>query len=132
MMAVKARKRIYDMNDREFAAYKKQKAAKLKLKKFIARIALAVVSIIALSLVIKAFSSKAESTDDVSKCKFYKTVSLEYGESLLDVAEKNYDSEYYDSVKDYLSEIMQINHVKSGDELSGGKNLYVPYYSEIH
>lgn len=59
--------------------------------------------------------------------KCYKSIVLEYGDTLWDIA-LQYKGSHYESVNDYIDEVMQINHLKT-DHIHAGRYLTVPYYS---
>lgn len=60
-----------------------------------------------------------------SKC--YKSIALEYGDTLWGIA-LEYKGDYYESVQDYIDEVMLINNLKT-DKIHAGQYLTIPYYA---
>jgi len=80
---------------------------------------------------ITSIVSKANEADNVTKAKLYTNVMVEYGSTLTKTAEEYIDYDYYDSMNDYISEVMFINHIKDADQITAGTHLIMPYYSEL-
>ena len=59
--------------------------------------------------------------------KYYKSVTVQPGDSLWSIAADNM-SEEYDSIQDYIDEVCFINSL-SNTCIHAGKNLTIPYYS---
>lgn len=83
--------------------------------------------VITLSLFYQSFSSKAKSISEPIQYKYYKSVSVSYGETLTTMALAHYENGY-ESVEDYISEVKNINHLDS-DSILAGQFLILPYYS---
>ena len=58
--------------------------------------------------------------------KYYKTVEISSGDTLWNIAE-TYMDDNYDSVKDYVQELKEVNHLTS-DVIQDGQYLTVAYY----
>jgi hypothetical protein len=74
----------------------------------------------------------ASNSDQRAMQKYYRTVSIDFDDTLRSIAEENFDAEHYMSVNDYLNEIMDINHISENSAISGGMIIYIPYYGEKH
>lgn len=72
--------------------------------------------------------SKAETIDAKASetFKYYKSVTVQPGDSLWSIAADNM-SEEYDSIQDYIDEVCFINSL-SNTCIHAGKNLTIPYY----
>ena len=46
-----------------------------------------------------------------------------------EIAEKYADDIHYDSLSDYMDEVIFINHLEDGDQIKAGTYLTIPYYS---
>lgn len=73
--------------------------------------------------------SRASASDgsDVSY-KYYKNIMVAYDYDLHDAAAE-YADEHYDSERDYLREVCNINHLASAEAVTPGTHVIVPYYS---
>ncbi len=58
--------------------------------------------------------------------KYYRTVEITSGDTLWNIAE-TYMDDNYDSVKDYVQELKEVNHLTS-DVIQDGQYLTVTYY----
>lgn len=73
--------------------------------------------------------ARAEETEEPFMYKYYANIVIEKGDTLWDLAEEYMDTGHYESKKDYINEVMYINHMTT-DHLTAGKKIIVPYYSE--
>jgi len=72
-------------------------------------------------------SAKTSDEKSLDTYKYYKTITVESGDTLWDIAVENITAEY-DSVDDYISEVCSINGLDS-TQIRAGRSLTVPYYS---
>lgn len=70
-------------------------------------------------------SSKA---DVASYNKYYKSVQIEYGDTLWNIADEYIDN-FNISKAEYIDEICQLNNI-SEDEIHAGDYIVIPYYSD--
>lgn len=61
--------------------------------------------------------------------KYYKNICLEEGETLTSIAEIYADEEHYETVDQYIQEVVYMNHLKSADDICSGYYLIIPYYA---
>ncbi|MBQ3796170.1 MAG: LysM peptidoglycan-binding domain-containing protein [Butyrivibrio sp.] len=73
--------------------------------------------------------SDARSDDNIPDIKYYKTITVHTGDTLLDIATEYYADEHYKSINGYLFEICTINKIKDADHLNAGESLIIPYFS---
>ena len=83
------------------------------------------VVVLALILVLLGTSVASAKDIDNSKPKYYTSITIESGDTLWSIAEK-YMYDEYDSVEEYVNEIIKINGLKS-DTLYAGNNLVIVY-----
>ncbi len=83
--------------------------------------------VIGMSLSYRALLAKANSASDMIQYKYYKNISVAYGDTLWSLASENYENGYA-SVDDYIYEVKEINHLKE-DTIQAGQFLILPYYS---
>jgi hypothetical protein len=76
-----------------------------------------------------SLSLDAQSDDYKPDFKYYQSLTVHSGDTLWSIASANYDSDHYDDVDEYISEICNINGIRNASSLKAGENLIVPYYS---
>ena len=92
---------------------------------------MAVVSVLIFIIMfnLSTFNSDAQSDTYAPDYKYYKSITVNYGESLWTIANDLYSSEHYDDMNDYIDEVCSINNLADASELIAGESLIVPYYS---
>jgi len=124
-------KRITEMSEREYIAYRKRRAASLNARNNVLKFVFIAAAAVVLTVSIKAITAFASSSAGAEQ-KYYKTVSIGYSDTLESIAESNYDPAHYSTVNDYLKEITDINHISADSAINGGLIIYIPYYGEVH
>lgn len=68
-------------------------------------------------------------SDETSKVKYYRSIEIEEGDSLWKIASEHM-SEEYDSIFEYLDELIRINNIDiiSADYIQEGDYLTIAYY----
>lgn len=130
--ALSRRRRVTEMSDREYYSFKKKRAAALRMKNNTIKMVIFILSVLILTVSIKAITAMASNSDQRAMQKYYRTVSIDFDDTLQSIAEENCDTEHYMSVNDYLNEIKDINHISENSAISGGMIIYIPYYGEKH
>ena len=68
----------------------------------------------------------SNSYNNSGKTKYYKTIEIDSGDTLWNIAEKYMDN-HYDSVYTYIEELKEINGLSS-DDIQDGQFLMISYY----
>lgn len=105
--------------------YHERRVRQLRRRCFMA--VLTVVLVLTLAISYHAILSEATSGTEGTLYKYYTSIEVKYGDSLWSIAE-TYANEEYRSVRDYIAEVMEINHLEE-ESVSAGQYLIVPYYS---
>lgn len=74
-----------------------------------------------------SFRTKAQNNTDEIQYKYYKSIIIETGDTLWDLAEEYGTSEYYGSHQEYINEVMRMNGL-SDDRITAGQYIIIPYY----
>lgn len=88
--------------------------------------------VVIFALSVFSLSAKADSTAHANEYKYYTSHQIEPGESLWSIAKEaldTMDGEHYNSVKEYIDEIKEVNQM-SGDQIQSGNYVLLPYFSE--
>ena len=74
-------------------------------------------------------SAHGNSVEEPVYYKYYKSIQIHRGDSLWSIAEK-YMGTKYDSVNDYVDELIDLNHIEASklNSLQEGDYLVIPYY----
>lgn len=74
------------------------------------------------------FDSDVNAQEDELLHKYYTCVQIEYGNTLWSLAD-DYGTLGYDSKKEYIDEVRQINRLEDINDLKSGDTIILPYYS---
>lgn len=72
------------------------------------------------------FSSAKDPATDILQHKYYKSITIEQGDSLWSIAQE-YRSDAYKDTQEYIDELIQLNGLTSGI-IHEGQHLIVAYY----
>ena len=100
-----------------------------QVRKNMALLIVAVVLFSVFTIVFGSIFANAESQDNERKFKYYTSIEVKYGESLWSIAEAYIDRDFYDSISDYIDEVMQINRLLD-ENIRAGQYIIVPYFNE--
>lgn len=89
---------------------------------------LAVILTAGSSVTFFGFKAKAQSNEVTASYKYYKSITIDGGDTIWDFAALYANTDFYDSYDCYIKEVMEINHLKS-EQIISGQNIIVPYYS---
>ncbi len=84
--------------------------------------------VITFSISMSSFLSNAKDENTKTSYKYYKSITIENGDTLWSLANEYMDKEHYNSVNDYIQEVRNMNTL-TDDNIVYGQNLIVPYYS---
>lgn len=83
--------------------------------------------IITASIAVSSFRSNAKNDPSQETSKYYKSIVVSDSDTLWSIAEDYMDEAHYDSIYEYIREVMQINSLTS-DAIYADAHLIVPYY----
>lgn len=85
--------------------------------------------IVTTSIVISSFRSNAKTDPAKETCRYYKSITVSECDTLWSIAKTYMDETHYDSVQDYIDDVMHINNLRN-DAIYADAHLIVPYYAE--
>ena len=89
---------------------------------------LTIMLVISLSLIFFGFGTKAQSSDAEISYKYYKSITVQDGDTLWSYAEQYGDDSHYDTHQDYIDEVIKMNAL-TDSEITSGQHIILPYYS---
>ncbi len=81
-----------------------------------------------ISVTFFSFRTKAQSSDEDIQYKYYKSIVIEAGDTLWDLAEEYGASEHYESRQEYIEEVIRMNGL-SDEQITAGQYIIIPYFS---
>jgi len=124
-----AQKRVYDMTDRELRAYKRNKRRQREIRRRCLTIIATVCLVLIGALSYHAIQSNASTGQEEINFKYYKNITVQYGETLWDIADDYMDQDEYRNKAQYIAEVKNMNHLDDACSIKAGQKLIVPYYS---
>lgn len=116
------------MNDRDLRNYRRKRRRQREIRRIFILTGMAIVLVLGLALSYRALLSHANTEIDNISYKYFTSIQIEPGDTLWSLADRYADREHYASRDQYITEVMTMNHM-SGEELSAGDYLILPYYS---
>lgn len=86
--------------------------------------------IAACSISMSTFRSSAKDDSAKASYKYYKSIAVSSNDTLWSIAEEYMDKEHYDSVNDYIDEVIRMNTLPN-DTICYGQHLIIPYYDDL-
>lgn len=85
--------------------------------------------IVTTSVAVSSFRSNAKGDPAKETYRYYKSITVSERDTLWSIAETYMDEMHYDSIQDYINDVMHINNLKN-DAIYADAHLIVPYYAE--
>lgn len=111
----------------------KRNKARLELKRkrqlilFRRKLFAAITAIVAVIFTVIIINTVTAQGDEMEKEKCYKSIMIEYGDTLWDIAKEYYDSSSY-TIPEYIEELKSINSLTC-DNIQSGSYIVVSYYN---
>lgn len=104
----------------------KKKSSKRTMKKRIRSLCTGIGMVLSVCMIFGSFFVSAhENTSDPTVYTYYKSIEIQPGDTLWDIAEDTKTSEY-DSVQDYVQALKEMNNLDS-DDIQAGQYLMIAY-----
>lgn len=124
MYAAESMERMEYRRIRRAAVRKQQKARRRMLIIF----CLTIIVMFGIGVGFGTLLTRAEEPTHEPAYKYYANIEIQRGDTLWSIADEYMDSVHYIDRKEYLDELMTLNHM-SDDHLISGQKILVPYYS---
>ena len=83
--------------------------------------------IITVTVSMNSFLSNAKEESSPVYYKYFKSITIENGDTLWSIAQEYMDNDHYDTIQDYIHEVKKMNAL-SNDDITYGQHLIIPYY----
>lgn len=103
---------------------------KKEMRKNFLLLVMTVCLIITCSVSMSTFRSSAKDDSAKTSYKYYKSITVSNNDTLWSIAEEYMDKEHYDSINDYIDEVIRMNTLPD-DTIRYGQHLVIPYYDDI-
>lgn len=119
------------MTREEFRKARREQVLKEQntLRKRILIFCVTLILMFCMGVVFGTLLARAEETEAQQTKKYYTNIRIQKGDTLWAIAEEYMDDEHYESRKEYILEVMRMNHM-TDSHLTAGKKLIVPYYAQ--
>ncbi len=120
------------MEDKYMTTQEKRERLRAKRKKQVAKQKMMLLLAITLVITIGSiaygtiFSTAKDPATDIPQYKYYKSITIEQGDSLWSIANE-YRTDAYKSAQEYIDEVKQINGLSS-ETIHEGQHLLIVYY----
>ena len=118
----------YPITKRELLKYRRRIRRQQVLRRRVVLSILALFLALIFALSYNVIISQANDGSDEVIYKYFTNYEISKGDTLWSIAEENIDYEFYDSVQDYVDEVLEINHL-TDDTIKVGQCIIVPYFS---
>lgn len=75
-----------------------------------------------------SLKARAQDSDKQILYKYYRSLPIERGDTLWDIACEYAEEDFYDSIDCYVKEVIRINHLPD-ETIITGQSLIIPYYA---
>lgn len=99
-----------------------------ELRRHVLLFALTACLALGLSVFAGSFLSRAKDSQTPVSYKYYTSITVKEGETLLSIAGEHMDSQYA-SAEEYVKEVIRINALSDSDYIPAGALLRIPYHS---
>lgn len=116
------------IQERDLKNYQRKLRRQKEIRRRSILMGIAVVLVMFLALSCRALLTHANTELENVSYKYYTSVQIEPGDTLWGLADRYADDEHYASREQYITEVMNMNHL-IGEHICAGDYLVVPYYS---
>ncbi|MGN1146573.1 MAG: LysM peptidoglycan-binding domain-containing protein [Acetatifactor sp.] len=126
---MRGRESVYYMTDSELRAYKRRMRRQRSLRNRLFTVFMTICLIAVFAVSYCSIKSSASIGRDQLQFKYYTSITVQYGETLWDIADDYIDYNQYKDKSVYIAEVQSINHLDNDTQIRAGQSLIVPYYS---
>ncbi len=116
------------IRERDLRNYQRKLRRQKEIRRMFILTGIAVVLVVFFALSYHAMLTHANTELEDVSYKYYTSVQIEPGDTLWSLADRYADREHYVSQEQYITEVMNMNHL-TREDICAGNYLIIPYYS---
>lgn len=117
------------IRERELKNYHRKLRRQREVRRTFILTGITFVLVLAFTLSYRALLTHANTDLGNTSYKYYTSVQVQPGDTLWDLADRYAGGEHYESQAQYITEVMNMNHLTE-ETICAGDYLIIPYYSE--
>ena len=115
------------LTEREYRNYKRKVRRQREIRNKVVLTVITLIIVLTAVLSFQSITSQAQDENMEVTYKYFTSHEVEQGDSLWSIALEHIDYNYYDSVQDYVDEVMDINNMND-DTIIYGQCIVIPYF----
>lgn len=119
------------LTEREYRNYKRRIRRQREIRNKVLFAVVTVIIVLTAVLSFQSITSQAQDENAEVTYKYFISYEIEQGDSLWSIAKDYIDYSYYDSVQDYVDEVIDINNLNN-DTIVSGQCIVIPYFSNVY
>lgn len=119
------------LTEREYRNYKRKIRRQREIRNKIIFAFMTLVIVLTAVFFLQSITSQAKEENAEVSYKYFTYLEVEQGDSLWSIAQEHINYEFYDSVQDYIDEVIDINNMQD-DNLKAGQCIIIPYFSNTY
>lgn len=116
------------IRERELRNYQRKLRRQKEIRRTFILTGITFVLVMVFTLSYHALLTHANTELENISYKYYTSVQIQPGDTLWSLADRYADCEHYASQEQYITEVMNMNHL-TGEDIYAGNYLILPYYS---
>ena len=119
------------ITEREYRNYKRKVRRQREIRNKIIYTVLTRGIVLVAVLSLHSITSQAQDENVEVTYKYFTNMEVEQGDSLWNIAQENIDYNFYDSIQEYVDEVIDMNNL-SDETIVAGQSIVIPYFSNTY
>ena len=119
------------ITEREYRNYKRKVRRQREIRNKIIYTGLTLGIVLVAVLSLHSITSQAQDENVEVTYKYFTNMEVEQGDSLWNIAQENIDYNFYDSIQEYVDEVIDMNNL-SDETIVAGQSIVIPYFSNTY
>lgn len=116
------------ITEREYRNYKRKVRRQREIRNKIIYTILTLGIVLVAVLSLHSITSQAQDENVEVTYKYFTNMEVEQGDSLWNIAQENINYNFYDSIQEYVDEVIDMNNL-SDETIVAGQSIVIPYFS---